>query len=175
MRFSIAFAIGFTTPYERRIPRNVPTSAAATFGDGLLSLAVIDAANPSALALLGRYREITGSPFEMYLRGDVAILMFSGWSQYEKGADGSYAYVSTSKVVALDVANPAAIKQLGSFDVPGSISDSRIVGNVLYVVGYEDGYCWRCEQAKPRSSIARPTNQSICTSTDCGSQAASWS
>jgi hypothetical protein len=117
-------------------------------------LAVIDASDPSALALVGRYRELTGSPFEMYLRGDVAILMYVGWGQYEKTADDSYAYVTTSKVVALDVADPAAMTPLGSFDVPGAISDSRIVGDVLYVAGYEDGYCWRCEQSKPTTAIS---------------------
>lgn len=117
-------------------------------------LAVVDASDPSALKLLGRYRELSGSPFEMYLRGDVAILMFTGWSQYEKGDDGSYSYVTTSKVVTVDVADPTAIASLGTFDVPGSISDSRIVGDVLYVAGYEDGYCWRCEQNKPTTTVS---------------------
>jgi uncharacterized secreted protein with C-terminal beta-propeller domain len=117
-------------------------------------LAVVDASDPSALKLLGRYRELSGTPFEMYLRGDVAILMFTGWSQYEKGTDGSYSYVTTSKIVAVDVADPTAIAPLGTFDVPGSISDSRIVGDVLYVVGYEDGYCWRCDVNKPTTTVS---------------------
>lgn len=75
--------------------------------------------------------------------------MFTGWGQYVALEDGSYDWVSTSKLVALDVQDPADIQQLGSFDVPGSISDSRMVGDVLYVVGHEDGYCWRCERDKP--------------------------
>jgi hypothetical protein len=62
--------------------------------------------------------------------------------------------VTTSKVVALDVANPAAIAQLGSFDVPGTISDSRIVGDVLYVVGFEDASCWSCERGKQTTSVS---------------------
>jgi hypothetical protein len=117
-------------------------------------LAVIDASDPAALELLGRYREIHGNPFEMYLRGDTAVLMFSGWAEYTKDEKGNYAAVTTSKVVALDVSDPAAISELGTFDVAGTINDSRVVGDVLYVVGYEDGYCWRCEQNKPTTTVS---------------------
>jgi hypothetical protein len=120
----------------------------------IAGLAVIDVADPKALKLLGRYRELPGDPFEMYLRDDVAILMFKGWGQYAESDDGNPVYVTTSKIVALDVANAAAIRELGGVDVPGTISDSRIVGDVLYVAGYEDGYCWRCEQERPTTSIS---------------------
>ncbi|HKP60762.1 MAG TPA: beta-propeller domain-containing protein [Polyangiales bacterium] len=116
-------------------------------------LALIDVSDPAQLKLLGRYRDLPATPFEMYLRGDVAVVMFSGWGQYALAEDGSYSWESTSKVVSLDVADPAAIELLGTFDVPGSISDSRIVGDVLYVASFEDGYCWRCEQNKPTTSI----------------------
>jgi hypothetical protein len=117
-------------------------------------LAVIDASDPAALKLLGRYREIHGTPFEMYLRGDTAVLMFSGWAEYTKDEKGNYASVTTSKIVALDVSDPGAISERGTFDVAGTISDSRVVGDVLYVVGYEDGYCWRCEQNKPTTTVS---------------------
>lgn len=120
----------------------------------IAGLAVIDVSKPTNLKLLGRYRELSGTPFEMYLRDDVAVLMFAGWGQYVTTDDGDYTYISTSKIISLDVANPASIGVLGTFDVPGTISDSRIVGNVLYVAGYEDGYCWRCEQNKPTTSVS---------------------
>ncbi|HET8934989.1 MAG TPA: beta-propeller domain-containing protein, partial [Polyangiales bacterium] len=116
-------------------------------------LAVIDVSDPSALELLGRHRELPATPFEMYLKDGVALVMFTGWGQYVAMEDGSYDWVTTSKLVALDVQDPSDIQQLGSFDVPGSISDSRMVGDILYVVGHEDGYCWRCERDKPRTSI----------------------
>ncbi len=115
-------------------------------------LSVIDIANPAQLRILGSYRKLTGTPFEMYLRDGVAIVMFTSWGQYERKSDGSYEWAQTSKVVALDTSNPAAIQQIGSFDVAGEVSDSRLVGDVMYVVGYQNGSCWRCDQ-KPLTSV----------------------
>jgi hypothetical protein len=108
-------------------------------------LSVIDISRPEALRILGRYRDLPAEPFEMYLRQGVVFVMFSGWGQYALGADDNYAWVTTSKLLALDVADPTQMNVLGSFDVPGSISDSRIVGDILYVVSHEDAYCWGCE------------------------------
>ena len=116
-------------------------------------LTVIDLTDPTHLSILGRYRELNGTPFEMYLRDGVVLAMYSSWGQYTKGKDGNYSYVQTSKVIALDVANPGAISALGSFDVAGEISDSRIVGDVMYVVGYQSGYCWGCTDNKPQTAI----------------------
>src|SRR5262245_10810902 len=39
-------------------------------------LAVVDASNPADLKLLGRYRDLPATPFEMYLRDDVMVVMF---------------------------------------------------------------------------------------------------
>jgi len=114
-------------------------------------LAVVDVSNPDALKILGRYRELPAEPFELYIRDGVALVMFTGWGQYVKVDDG-YSYVTTSKLLALDVKDPANITELGNFDVAGSISDSRMVGDVLYIVGYEQGYCYRCSE-KPRTTI----------------------
>ncbi|HTU59667.1 MAG TPA: beta-propeller domain-containing protein, partial [Polyangiales bacterium] len=119
----------------------------------IAGLSVIDVSDPSALRLIGRFRELPATPFEMYLKDNVALVMFTGWGQYAEADDGTVSWVSTSKLLALDVSDSANITQLGTFDVPGEISDSRIVGDVLYIVGHENGYCWRCVQDKPRTSI----------------------
>jgi hypothetical protein len=119
----------------------------------IAGLSVIDVSDPSALRLIGRFRELPATPFEMYVRDGVALVMFTGWGQYSEADDGTVSWVSTSKLLALDVSDSANITQLGTFDVPGEISDSRIVGDVLYIVGHESGYCWRCVQDKPRTSI----------------------
>jgi uncharacterized secreted protein with C-terminal beta-propeller domain len=116
-------------------------------------LTVIDMHDPAQLSILGRYRELNGTPFEMYLRDGVVLAMYSSWGQYVKQTDGNYSWVQTSKIVALDVANPALIGLVGSFDLAGDVSDSRIVGDVMYVVGYQNGSCWGCTQNKPQTTI----------------------
>jgi uncharacterized secreted protein with C-terminal beta-propeller domain len=118
-------------------------------------LSVIDATDPEQLELLGRYRELSGTPFEMYLQDGVIFAMFNSWGEYvaDEADNDRYSYVQTSKLLALDVGDPAHIAKLGSFDVPGSVSDSRIVGKVLYVASHEDGYCWGCAEQKARTSV----------------------
>lgn len=130
-------------------------------GDQLYALSrygglhVIDVGTPGELRWLGAYHgDHDAEPFEMYLRDGVALVMFTSWGQYvENDAGDGYAWVQSSKVLALDIGDPKQIRELGSFTVPGAISDSRIVGDVLYVVGYQDGSCWGCEQGKPRTAI----------------------
>ena len=133
-------------------------------GDRLYALSsmsglnIVDVSDPGDLQLIGSYRETqSAEPFEMYLEDGVAIVMFNSWGKYvqieaDDGGDG-YAWVQSSEVVALDVQDPGDIRMLGSFQVAGAVSDSRIVGDVLYVVGYEDGYCWGCDEGAPRTRV----------------------
>jgi hypothetical protein len=115
-------------------------------------LSIIDIANPSHLMLLGRH-SMTGMPFEMYLRDGIVYAMFSSyWQPVYDAATQAVSWVQTSHVEALNVSDPAHIAELGQFDLPGNISDSRMVGDVLYAVSYEDGYCWDC-QDKPTTTI----------------------
>lgn len=115
-------------------------------------LSVIDVSVKDKLKLLGRH-EVSGVPFEMYLRDGVVYAMYASWghSIFDE-TKGSYEWVQTSHIEALDVTNPASIQTIGSFDLPGSISDSRIVGDVLYAVTFESGYCWGCDIA-PNTTI----------------------
>lgn len=106
-------------------------------------LSVVDVSDPGALRLLGSYR--TGAiPFEMYLEDDRAYVMYNGWGTYSYDESG-YSYDVASRVQALDVSDPAAIQLLGDEEIPGTISDSRKVGDVLYLVTHENGYCWGCD------------------------------
>jgi hypothetical protein len=107
-------------------------------------LSVIDVSVKDNLTLLGHYAA-SGIPFEIYVREGVAYTMFSSWGQdvYDESSD-TYKWVQTSRIEALDVSNPSHIQQIGSFDLPGAISDSRMVGDVIYTVTFEDGYCYRC-------------------------------
>ncbi len=116
-------------------------------------LSAIDIGTRDELKLLGRYKT-DAVPFEMYLRdGDVVLALFNSYGTYLYDEEaGTYTWIQSSRVVALDVSDPANIQELASFAIPGSISDSRIVGNVLYVVGYEETGCWGCGES-PATTI----------------------
>jgi hypothetical protein len=117
-------------------------------------LTVVDLADPSNLKVLGQYRS-SATPFEMYRRGDIAYVMFNGFWSYEYDEDlQSEQWVSTARMLALDVKDPAAIELVGNHEIAGYVSDSRLVGDVLYLVTYEDGYCWRCEKSSARTRVA---------------------
>lgn len=108
-------------------------------------LVVIDIADPDDLAILGRY-PLYGSPFEMYFREDVAYVIFSSFYSYEYDEETNESeWRSGSKLVALDVSDPMGIEVIRTFDLVGQISDSRIVGDILYLVAFENGWCWGCE------------------------------
>jgi len=108
-------------------------------------LSVIDIDNPKDLRLLGSHRA-SATPFEMYVEGERAYVMYNGWGQYSYNTQGGYwGWQTTSHVQALDLSDPAAIAVLGEHDMPGELSDSRKVGDVLYLVSYENGSCWDCD------------------------------
>ena len=109
-------------------------------------LSIIDITNPDKLKLLGRKR-MDAMPFEMYVRGGQAYVMLNQFGHWVAAADGwGGEWVQSSEMLALDVTNPANITELSSYDVPGDIADSRMVGDALYLVTYENGYCWRCNR-----------------------------
>jgi hypothetical protein len=108
-------------------------------------LSIIDVSVKDKLKLLGRY-QVSGDPFEMYLRDGIVYAMFSTWNQQVfDAASNRYTWGQSSHIEALDVTQPAAIQPIGSFNLPGEINDSRIVGDVLYAVSFENGHCWNCQ------------------------------
>ena len=114
-------------------------------------LSIIDVSVQDELVLLGRHPTM-GKPFEMYLRDGVVIALFSRVLRYESKSEiGGW----LSAFEALDVSDPSKIVPMGSFDLPGEISDSRIVGDVLYAVSFEKGHCYQC------GSEARTTITSV--------------
>ena len=114
-------------------------------------LSVIDVSRPEQMRMLGRYRT-EAEPFEMYVKNSVVLGLFNAWGKYVTTNNG-WQWVQTSQVVALDASDPANIRALGEFSIAGAISDSRIVGNILYVVSHQDGSCWECAAAQPRTVI----------------------
>jgi hypothetical protein len=126
------------------------------------AVAIVDAATPGKLTLLGR-TSLSGEPFEMYRRGNVLLTMsnraVSGSGQVKDPLPPDEGFTvpspdptSSALLIALDVTDPAAAKTVGTFEVPGEIADSRIVGDVLYVATYENAACHQCA-SEPRTLV----------------------
>jgi uncharacterized secreted protein with C-terminal beta-propeller domain len=107
-------------------------------------LSVVDVSDPDDLKLLGRHRS-TATPFEMYVRDDTVFVLYNGYGEYEYDEGEDYwTFYQTSYVISLDTENPKNIKEDEKFEIAGYISDSRLIGDALYVVAYDDSYCYRC-------------------------------
>jgi hypothetical protein len=121
------------------------------------NLAIVDVSTPGQLTLLGTTL-LPGQPFEMYERGNVALAMtnavydaagnpISPSSSAASPASSTPDPSDGAALLALDVSQPNNVRTLATFPVPGQIADSRIVGNVLYLVTYENGTCYDCGSA----------------------------
>lgn len=136
------------------------------------SLAIVDASQPGVLKLLGS-GSLSGQPFEMYRRGATLVTMSnfgvgangvvlsdgSGSGSGSGSADAPAAPIApkdpngSALISAVDVSDPANIRTLSSFKVPGEIADSRVVGNVLYLATFENGQCYGCQANQPRTLV----------------------
>ena len=106
-------------------------------------LNVIDVSGPE-LVVLDR-QLLAGLPVEMYVRDAVVYAM----SDLDSPGPSSH----FSAIQAFDVSDPTQVAELSKQTVPGHISDSRMVGDVLYVVTFEDHVCANCPDL-PTTSIA---------------------
>ncbi|MGK4006474.1 beta-propeller domain-containing protein [Sorangium sp. So ce1036] len=124
-------------------------------------LSVIDISRPDHLSLLGQRRS-SGRPFEMIVRDGVVYALFSSAEELPPG-DGTdepgTAY--TSRIEALDVADPTDIRPLGSLALTGTLADMHLVDDVLYAVTWNSGACRGCTDGPTTTvtslSIADPT------------------
>jgi hypothetical protein len=123
------------------------------------NVSVVDARMPSKLALLGQAK-LAGIPFEMYRRGDVLITMSNNAVSKEGKVKppaeqgGPVDEAASALVTVMDVRDASKMTTLGTFPIPGEIADSRIVGNVLYVVTYRNGTCFSCTVDRPETTVS---------------------
>ncbi|MFH2009996.1 MAG: beta-propeller domain-containing protein, partial [bacterium] len=101
-------------------------------------LYVIDIANPDAPAIRG-HLDTFGYPVEMYVRDDRAYLVLSNYFRIWRDPANPYAEIG-SAVVAVDVSNGDSPVELSRFYLPGYVTDTRVVGDVLY--GVSNRYSW---------------------------------
>ncbi len=104
-------------------------------------LEIIDIQNPDAPVILGMAK-VYGYPVEMYIDGTRAYVVvsnyFSYWRNLEADADADVWH--GSQIVIVDISNPALPEVMGGINVEGYVSDTRRVGDVLYVVS--NRYAW---------------------------------
>jgi hypothetical protein len=105
-------------------------------------LNIIDLSDPGELPLLDQADVTVGQPFEMYVREGTVVTI-------SDAAEGSH----ISSVQTFDVSDPTDIRVTGTDIIRGHVSDSRIVGDVLYLVAAEDHPCAACAD-DPTTTIA---------------------
>ena len=137
------------------------------------SLSIIDVSRPGRLTMLGQ-AYLPGEPFEMYLRGDLLVVMTNGaytvtgqpneppQSKGQGETRGSGAPASSTSapsspdagagVLVLNVKDPGLMQRVATFAVPGEIADSRIIGDILYLATYENAACYGCGSS-PRTMV----------------------
>ncbi|MGK0361851.1 MAG: hypothetical protein ACI9U2_004169 [Bradymonadia bacterium] len=110
-------------------------------------LVIIDVSDPDNLRVRGRL-PFQAIPVEMYVRDGRAYVLSSDYFQYwqydpEADPHGFHG----SQVMVLDVDDPDAPTMLGGFEVDGELTDSRMVGDVLYTVSKRRPDYWRYNTA----------------------------
>ncbi|MEO8874877.1 MAG: beta-propeller domain-containing protein, partial [Polyangiaceae bacterium] len=98
-------------------------------------LMVFDVTNVDQPKLLGR-SAIYGTPIDMIVNNGIAVVVVSDW--YGTMQDGKPFHGSI--VRGLDANDPTNIKPIGDAYLGGSISDTRVVGSVLYAVSQDYGW-----------------------------------
>lgn len=113
---------------------------------------------------------VSGYPRDLYLE-DGRAWMLTGYAvDVSRGDDGLLHCAMGSRIVAVDVADPAAPQVLGSVSLPGDFIDSRLVGNALYAVCAEFSYSWE-DGVVSSEAVKEQTSSSWVTSVDISNPA----
>ena len=132
---------GATTPAEREIEE---ADIVKVEGNTLYALNtyrglyIIDITNPDAPAIQG-HLDVYGYPIEMYVRDNRAYLVLSNYFRIWRHGASPNAEIG-SAVVAVDITLPESPVELSRYYLPGYVTDTRIVGDVLY--GVSNRYSW---------------------------------
>ncbi|MCK5796311.1 MAG: beta-propeller domain-containing protein [Deltaproteobacteria bacterium] len=110
-------------------------------------LVIIDVSNPDKMFIRGRL-PFQAMPVEMYVRNGRAYVVSSDYFvywQYDPEADPHGFH--GSQVMIADVSNPDQPKKLGTLKVDGEVTDTRLVGDVIYTVSKRRADYWRYNTA----------------------------
>lgn len=105
-------------------------------------LYVFDVSDRDHPVQIGRM-PLVGYPVEMYIRGTRAYAIISDYFDYwrdDAALDAGLVPTFGSRIVAIDLSNPAAPHEIGDVVLHGYVSDTRLVGDVLYAVANRYSY-----------------------------------
>ena len=106
-------------------------------------LLIFDMANPDQPELVGRL-PFQAHPVDMYVRDGRAYMVVSDYFVYwQWDPDADPLGFHGSQVLVADITDPTAPVEVGSFLVEGEITDTRMVGDVLYAVSKRNPEYWR--------------------------------
>lgn len=106
-------------------------------------LVLIDMSMPDSPFVIGRV-PFQAQPVDMYLRnGKAYIVMSDHFSYWQFDSDSDPLGFHGSQVLVVDVQDSLHPQTVGSFNVQGEITDTRIVGDVLYAVSKRNPEYWR--------------------------------
>jgi len=104
-------------------------------------LYIINMADPDSPQILG-HQDTYGYPVEMYVRDGRAYLVLSNYFRMWLAMDGDSDPEVGSNITVVDVNEPTAPFVLSRFHMPGYVTDTRIVGDVLYTVSNQYWWFW---------------------------------
>ncbi len=105
---------------------------------GLIS---VDISNPENLKIIGNLK-FKGSVGEMYLQESMAYILVSYTNSSYEYDDIYYSDKTYSKLMVVNTEDPANLKLVSEFEIEGLITDSRQVGDVIYIASTEYSYHW---------------------------------
>ncbi len=104
-------------------------------------LFVIDMSSPDHPSIVG-HLDLYGYPVEMYVRDGRAYVILTNYFRVYCLDDEEEDPEVGSSVTVLDVVDQANPYVLSSFHMPGYVTDTRIVGDVLYAVSNRYSWFW---------------------------------
>lgn len=124
-------------------------------------LTVCDVSRPDSPTISGRSR-VDGEPIEMYIRSDYAYVIVSvpqvpvyGILKADE-ADAPVLSMPQSRIEVVNIADASNPRNLGALNLKGRITDSRIVGDILYVVSTEEPV-YRLYRSEQPAAVATDT------------------
>jgi hypothetical protein len=108
----------------------------------LAGLSIIDVSSASAPRLIGRYRKLHGTPFQLEVRDGTAVAIYNDDNRGNAG-----------QLLTLDVSDPANVTLLDELDLGGRVREADFRGDFAYVAAFEEGHCWTCAATKLRTFV----------------------